>query len=169
MSRTVPCKTNSGMERQRLPVVQLGPFSPTARSGLTNGSLRPFAPMGLAGVFFSGAGGAVAAACGGTLLPAGLAVLVAAVTGLALIVAATGALLPGFAPAAEAGLAVVVLAEVLAAFCAAPVLLCAGKVPVATGGLEAVVTPFLEGGTGFADEVELPAALAPACAPLAAL
>src|SRR5215472_8237490 len=47
MSFTVPARTSSGIERQRLPPVQFapGPLGPAKRIGLTNGSRRPSAPM----------------------------------------------------------------------------------------------------------------------------
>src|SRR5258708_36404992 len=78
MSLTVPCKTSSGIERQRLPVVQFepGPTAPMLRIGLTTGSLRPAAPMGLTGGFFSATAGggtpATFAGTAGTLLPLAL-------------------------------------------------------------------------------------------------
>src|SRR5215472_1578042 len=69
MSRTVPCKTSSGIERQRLPPVQFapGPEGPVVRMGLTKGSRRPFCPIGRG--FFSGAGAAATSAvfAGGVL------------------------------------------------------------------------------------------------------
>src|SRR5689334_18526489 len=59
VSFTVPCKTSSGMARQRLPLVQFegGRLTPPSRAtiGLTNGSLRPCAPNTRgAGLGFSG-------------------------------------------------------------------------------------------------------------------
>jgi len=50
------------MARQRLPLVQFPVGDPalTVRIGLTKGSLRPAAPISLAGAFFSGAAEAVA-------------------------------------------------------------------------------------------------------------
>ncbi len=79
MSRTVPCKTNSEMERQRLPVVQFeaGPVAPAARMGLTNGSLRPLAPAGRKDGFFSAGGGAASTILGDAVLPGALVVLAA--------------------------------------------------------------------------------------------
>src|SRR5262249_22206015 len=66
MSRTVPCKTSSGIERQRLPPVQFapGPAGPAVRMGLTKGSRRPLGPAGLGAGCFSGAGAATSAVLG---------------------------------------------------------------------------------------------------------
>src|SRR5215471_5127487 len=64
MSFTVPARTSSGIERQRLPPVQFapGPLGPAKRIGLTNGSRRPSAPMrGFATTAAVGAGVGVAA------------------------------------------------------------------------------------------------------------
>src|SRR5215472_8014783 len=72
MSFTVPARTSSGIERQRLPPVQFapGPLGPARRIGLTNGSRRPSAPMrGFATTAAAGAG--VGAAAG--VLTGGLA------------------------------------------------------------------------------------------------
>src|ERR1051326_3705145 len=58
VSFTVPCKTSSGIARQRFPLVQFGsgPFTLRARIGLTNGSLRPRAPHArVTGLGFSSA------------------------------------------------------------------------------------------------------------------
>ena len=140
MSRTVPCKINSGMDRHLLPLEQVEGTPPVsaARITLRNGSLRPKAPP-RGGVFFSGVAAATVA---GGVLPAGLA----GVAGLAFDVAVTGALLIGLAALVAAVLPVAVLPAGVVVFVATgagPVLCAGAKVPVTTEGLEAVTFPLL--------------------------
>jgi hypothetical protein len=123
MSRTVPCKTNSGMERHRLPVVQFEGAPPlsAARITLRNGSLRPKAPP-REGVFLSGVTAVLAGA--GGVLPAGPAGAGGLALAMAFLVELAAVLLADFAdfaafPATEAE----------------PVLDAGVKVPVTTAGL----------------------------------
>src|SRR5260370_25511217 len=148
MSRTVPCRTSSGIERQRLPPVQFAPGPPPAailRSGLMKGSRRPFCASGLAGGFFSATTGATSAPLAGPL--GAESVALAATGGLETVddlVAATGAgALPDLAGAGVTGLAVTVLtgAGVGVALADAPVLFWVVNVPVATGALVAGLPP----------------------------
>src|SRR5215467_11821142 len=71
MSRTVPFNTISGIDRQRFPVEQFGPAGPTARIGLTNGSLRPLAPIGRGAGFFSATTAGVSGGLAATALTRG--------------------------------------------------------------------------------------------------
>src|SRR5215813_5237567 len=121
MSRTVPCNTSSGMARQRFPPVQLipGPPALTVRMGLTKGSRRPFCPIGRGGAGFFGASSVLAA-----VAVAGLAGA-AGVTGFATTGVATTFLSPAFL---SPGLSLT-----------APPLVVETIVPVATGGLVAVI------------------------------
>lgn len=132
MSLTVPCNTSSGIERQRLPVVQLGPGpdGPPTRNGLTNGSLRPAAPLGRAGSFFAAAGTTSAALTGRVALVAavGLPVFVAPVPVFVGFAATTGGL-------AAVLVGIDVFLELLAAPCVVfTVLVCVESVPESTGG-----------------------------------
>src|SRR5690242_20440265 len=103
MSRTVPCRTSSGMARQRFPLAQLcpGPTDETLRIGLTKGSRRPAAPIRRAGTgFFSSFGGGSTRATLGCLTAPGLAAAAGTVC---------FAVTPGFAGAAVGVLAAAVV------------------------------------------------------------
>src|SRR5262249_41209760 len=141
---TVPARTSSGIERQRLPPVQFapGPVGPARRIGLTNGSRRPSAPMrGFATTAAVAAGVGVATGVLAGALAAALVALAAA--GFAWFTACV------FAAFVAPGFFVPVLVVA-----AAPV---TGDLPAAAPG---VTGPLLAAGDG-------PFLPAPAAAPLA--
>jgi hypothetical protein len=166
MSLTVPCNTNSGMERHFLPPVQLadGPELLTVRIGLINGSLRPFCPTGRGAGFFSATGGVASA-----ILAGGFLLVTAAAGALGVVTAMTGALPLVFAGAGVGfGAAPFALITGTVPLVLGPGLLAGGNVPVATGSL-LPLAPFLL--AELTDAFLFPAApgalLTPACAALA--
>lgn len=179
MSLTVPCKTSSGIARQRLPPVQEGegPELVALRIGLTKGSLRPFWPTGREGFFSFSAGGAASASLAGGFLETaagGVLGTATAMTGALAVFAGTGAGLMAtdftgagvFTAAGVLAPLLVAIAGVLEApLAVAPVLLVAGRVPVATGSFFPVGLAFF---AVFVEElVVLVALLVAFCAVLA--
>jgi len=149
VSFTVPCRTNSGITRHRLPLVQfgVGRFTPSlATIGLTNGSLRPCAPkllaegLGFSAVFSAAVAGATLGA-GGCAVPLGCVVdFLAGCVGFTAITAGFAAppfvsvvFAPGFL--ASAGLAATTGVGAPLACVVAEALLFTGIVVVATCGL----------------------------------
>src|SRR5579864_6393810 len=144
MSFTVPRSTNSGMERHRLPPVHPGPGPklPTARIGLTKGSLRPLARIILVGGFFSGA--EVVAVLARVAEGGGVLTTITGFFVLVVVLVETATFFPAGLVAGTA-LEVLLPAGTTVACAVEPPLVFEGKVPVATDGLgETTAPPLLE-------------------------